>query len=96
MSDWTVTALGFVAGLLSTASFVPQVLKAWRAQDTEGISKRMYMVNMLSFTLWTGYGVLIASLPVVVFNVLCLGLSGTILFLTLRHSGGERPGVAPQ
>lgn len=87
MADWTVTALGFVAGLLSTASFVPQVIKAWRADDTEGISKRMYMVNMLSFTLWTGYGVLITSLPVVVFNLLCLGLSGTILALTLRRSG---------
>ncbi len=34
MSGWWVTALGTVAGLLTTGSFVPQVVKAWREGDT--------------------------------------------------------------
>jgi MtN3 and saliva related transmembrane protein len=80
---WWATAIGIVAGILSTASFVPQVLKAWR-EGTESISKRMYMVTVSAFTLWTIYGFVIGSWPVVVFNALSLMLSGTILVLKLR------------
>jgi MtN3 and saliva related transmembrane protein len=80
---WLATVIGIVAGILSTASFVPQVLKAWR-EGTESISKRMYMVTVSAFTLWTIYGFVIGSWPVVVFNALSLMLSGTILVLKLR------------
>ena len=77
------TVIGTVAGILSTASFVPQVLKAWR-EGTESISQRMYMVTVSAFTLWTVYGFVIGSWPVIVFNALSLGLSATILVLKLR------------
>jgi MtN3 and saliva related transmembrane protein len=79
------TALGIVAGVCSTASFVPQVLKAWRENDTGAISLRMYLVTVTAFVLWTIYGFAIGSLPIIVFNLLSLGLSGTILFLKLRN-----------
>jgi MtN3 and saliva related transmembrane protein len=82
------TVIGIVAGILSTASFVPQVLKAWR-EGTESISQRMYMVTVSAFTLWTLYGFVIGSWPVIVFNALSLVLSGTILALKLR---GRREG----
>ena len=77
------TVIGTFAGILSTASFVPQVLKAWR-EGTESISQRMYMVTVSAFTLWTVYGFVIGSWPVIVFNALSLGLSATILVLKLR------------
>jgi len=67
-----------------------QVLKAWR-EGTESISQRMYMVTVSAFTLWTLYGFVIGSWPVVVFNALSLVLSGTILALKLR---GRREGNA--
>lgn len=80
------TVIGTVAGILSTASFVPQVLKAWR-EGTGSISQRMYMVTVSAFTLWTLYGFVIGSWPVIVFNALSLILSGTILVLKLRSRG---------
>ncbi len=83
---WLPLILGTVAGLLSTASFVPQVLKAWREGDTEAISKRMYLVTVSAFTLWTIYGFVIGSLPIIVFNILSLILSATILVLKLRNN----------
>ncbi len=76
--------LGTVAGILSTSSFVPQVLKAWREGDTAAISKRTYIVNVTAFVLWTFYGFVLGSLPLIVFNALSLMLSGTILFLKIR------------
>ena len=90
------TVLGIVAGICSTISFVPQVIKAWRENDTEAISKRMYFVTVTAFVLWTIYGFAIGSLPIIIFNILSLVLSGTILVLKLRNQRqGEGPGAAP-
>jgi MtN3 and saliva related transmembrane protein len=89
MSEWLPTILATIAGILSTASFVPQVLKAWRERDTAAISKRMYMVTVTAFVLWSAYGFLIGAMPLIVFNLLSLGLSGTILFLKVRNDRQE-------
>ncbi|MBF9195983.1 SemiSWEET family sugar transporter [Microvirga terrestris] len=85
MADWLPTVLATIAGILSTSSFVPQVLKAWRERDTAAISKRMYLVTVTAFVLWSAYGFLIRAWPLIVFNLLSLGLSGTILFLKIRN-----------
>ena len=77
--------VGTVAGLCSTSSFIPQVVKAWREGDTEAISKRMYIITVSAFSLWIVYGVMIASIPIIVFNAASLLLSGTILVLKLRR-----------
>ncbi|MGO4387976.1 SemiSWEET family sugar transporter [Microvirga sp. 2YAF29] len=92
MNEWLPTILATVAGILSTASFVPQVLKAWRERDTAAISKRMYIVTVTAFTLWSSYGFLIGNMPLIVFNLLSLCLSGTILALKIRNDRQEARG----
>ena len=89
MSSWLPTILATIAGILSTASFVPQVLKAWKERDTAAISKRMYMVTVTAFILWSAYGFMIGSWPLIVFNLLSLCLSGSILFLKIRNDRRE-------
>jgi len=79
------TAIGFAAGMCSASSFVPQVRKALREPDTEAISRGMYAVTVTAFSLWIVYGVLIGSTPIVVFNVVSLCLSATILAVKLRN-----------
>jgi MtN3 and saliva related transmembrane protein len=76
--------IGFIAGILSTTSFAPQVYKAWR-EGTQSISLRMYLITVTSFTLWTIYGVLLKSPPLIIFNALSLGMSSMILSLKLRN-----------
>ena len=84
MEGWTLTALGFVAGTCTTFSFVPQVLKAWRSADREAISKRTYAVASVAYALWIVHGLMIGSMPIIVFNVLALVLGAAILVLKLR------------
>jgi MtN3 and saliva related transmembrane protein len=74
-----------VAGTLSTISFLPQVWKIWREGDTRSISLRMYSVTVSAFTLWLLYGVLINNWPIMIFNALSLGLSGSILVMKWRN-----------
>jgi MtN3 and saliva related transmembrane protein len=89
MSGWWITALGTVAGLCTTGSFVPQVVKVWREGDTRAISLRMYLVLTAAFVLWLGYGLAIGSWPVVAFNAANLALSAVILRLKLREGKGR-------
>jgi MtN3 and saliva related transmembrane protein len=83
MDTLGLTLLGTVAGLCTTASFVPQVVKAWRAGDTQAISLRMYWVSLAAFALWIVHG------PIVVFNAFNLFLGGLVLWLALRGRRAE-------
>jgi len=77
--------IGTIAGLCTVTSFMPQLIKAWRLNDTEAISKKMYIVTVTGFSLWIAYGLLIDSLPILIFNAISLVLSGAILVLKLRN-----------
>src|SRR5690242_2563719 len=101
MEEWLPNLLATIAGVLSTSSFVPQVVKAWRERDTAAISKHMYMVTVTALVLWSVYGYLIGSWPVMIFNLLSLGLSATILVFKIRNDrrkartgGRKEPGMA--
>jgi MtN3 and saliva related transmembrane protein len=76
--------LGLVAGLCTSLSFVPQVLKAWREGDTAAISKRMYVASLIAYGLWIVHGLMITSVPVILFNGVNVVFAGIILALKLR------------
>ena len=77
--------VGYTAGVLATAAFVPQVAKTFRARSARDISLGMYLLFCAGVGLWLVYGLLIASWPVVISNSVTLVLSGAVLVLKLRH-----------
>ena len=81
----TTDLLGLVAGMLTTAAFVPQVVKAWRTRSTHDISLWMFALFNTGLVLWLVYGVLIGSWPIVVSNIITLALALTILYFKLRY-----------
>jgi MtN3 and saliva related transmembrane protein len=85
MPIWWLTALGLAAGLCTSLSFVPQVIKTWRESDTEAIFKRMYIASLIAYGLWIVHGLMIASMPVTLFNALNVVFAGIILVLKLRN-----------
>lgn len=87
--------LGYIAAVLTTASFVPQAWHTFRTRDVRGISLGMYSVFTVGVACWLGYGVLLRAWPIVIANVITLGLAAAILVMKLRFSGGspEKPGV---
>lgn len=79
-TDW----IGYVAASLTTAAFVPQVVQSYRTRDVSGISLGMYLMFTLGIALWLLYGWLMRAWPVVVANVLTLGLAASILALKVQ------------
>ena len=58
----SLDALGFVAGALTTAAFVPQVIKSWTSRDLTGVSLRMYGLFTAGVALWLLYGIALGEL----------------------------------
>jgi MtN3 and saliva related transmembrane protein len=77
--------IGLFAAVCTTTSFVPQVVKAWRSRSTRDVSTGMFALLLTGNSLWLVYGVLIGDLPIVVANLVTLGLVVTILALKLRY-----------
>jgi MtN3 and saliva related transmembrane protein len=80
-----IDALGFAAGALTTAAFIPQVLKSWSTRDLTGISLRMYGLFTTGVALWLLYGIAVASRPIIICNAVTLALAGGVLWLKLAH-----------
>jgi MtN3 and saliva related transmembrane protein len=77
--------VGYAAGFLATAAFVPQVVKTFRERRAHDISLGMYVLFSAGVGLWLLYGVLIASWPVVAANFVTLMLACAVLVLKLKH-----------
>ena len=84
--DWS-TLLGLLAGSLTTASFVPQVLKTWRSRSARDISTLWLITFITGISLWLIYGLLILSLPIILANGITLALTLLILFFKLQFRG---------
>jgi MtN3 and saliva related transmembrane protein len=81
------TLLGFVAGMLTTVSFVPQVYKAWRSKSCHDLSWGMLITFSAGVVLWLAYGLRLWAMPIIAANAVTLALLVTIGALKLRYRG---------
>lgn len=77
--------VGFVAAALTTFAFIPQAVRTIRTKDTRGISLWMYAMFNVGIAFWLAYGLVLMSWPMILSNIVTLGLSGTILALKIRY-----------
>ena len=78
--------LGFIAGALTTVSFIPQVLHAWRSKRCDDLSWAMLLTFSAGVVLWLAYGIRLWAMPVIVANAVTLALLLTIMVLKVRYT----------
>ena len=71
--------LGYIAGLISAVSFLPQVLKVFNGHSIKGLSLGMYILYLLSIFLWAVYAYLIDAHALLATEVVTGVLVGYIL-----------------
>lgn len=76
-----VTIIGSAAAVLSVTSFTPQAWRIIRTRETKGLSKKTYILTSIGFALWATFGILKQEWPIIVPNILCLGLTLFILMM---------------
>jgi MtN3 and saliva related transmembrane protein len=82
----TIVLVGYIAGTLTTVSFVPQVIQAWKMRETRDISLAMLVLFGIGILLWTLYGLWTGSLPIIAANVITFVLIIVLLFMKIRYS----------
>ena len=80
-----VTAVGLLAGTLTTIAYVPQVVKSWRTRSTADISLTMFAIMVSGVSLWLIYGAFVRDIPIVIANGATLLLAGTVLVLKIKN-----------
>jgi len=79
----SIQLLGLLAGSLTTAAFLPQVVKTWKSRSAKDLSLGMFLIFCLGVTMWLVYGFAVNDIPVIAANLLTLLLASTLLFFKL-------------
>lgn len=77
--------IGYLAAFLTTTAFVPQAYKSWKSRDLSGISLPMYAMFTTGVGFWLLYGLCIASMPVILANLITFALSSIVLGLKIQQ-----------
>jgi len=79
-----VELVGYCAGTLTTISFLPQVIKAWKSRSTKDISLSMFLMFTTGVSLWLVYGIMIYDIPIIVANTVTVILAAAILAMKVK------------
>jgi len=77
--------LGFIAAIITTASFVPQVYKTWKSKSVESLSLTMYIAFFIGIVLWLIYGIHLNSLPMILANSITSLLALLLIIFKFRY-----------
>lgn len=77
--------IGIAAAILTTVSFLPQIIRIHRTHHTTDLSLFMYIIFTIGVALWLLYGISIRSLPVIAANCVTLALAGYIIIMKIRY-----------
>ena len=91
----STTLLGLCAGTLTTLSFVPQVVKCWRRRSADDLSAAMLLAFTAGVMLWTLYGIMMGSWPIVAANGTTLVLAFTLIAMKVFFHTGRPPSGGP-
>lgn len=76
--------LGIAAGVLCTASLVPQAVRVWRTKDTKSLSLSTFIVFSIGVSVWLIYGIVIEQAPIIIANACTLVLAIVILTAKIK------------
>lgn len=79
--------IGIIAGILTSASMVPQLIKIIKEKDAQNVSLIMIIVLTSGVSLWIYYGILREDWPIIVTNCFSVLVNTLILIFRIKYSG---------
>ena len=81
-----IQIVGIGAGILTSVSMLPQIIKTFKEKKVEDLSIVMILVLMCGVGCWIWYGILREDLPIIFTNCLSFILNSLLLFLRLKYA----------
>ncbi len=72
--------LGLLGAFLSSITFIPQVLQAYKTKSVKDLNLSMLLIVFTSVIVWLVYGIEKNLLPVIIANGIILILSAILLY----------------
>lgn len=85
MNTIIINALGFIAAILTTCGFIPQLVKIIKTKSVQDISFDMFAMFLAGVICWLIYGILIKSPPVIIANFASMLMNGIILAYKIKY-----------
>lgn len=76
---------GYMAGIFTTLSFLPQAIKTLKTRDTQAISLLMYVFFVIGVFFWLAYGIVLDDNALIFANVVTFVFASPILVLKIIH-----------
>jgi len=80
MQQFHVGIIGIIAGICTTISFIPQIIKILKTRHARDISLYMYIILTIGVFLWLVYGIFLGEIPIILANsvtlIMCFFLLG--------------------
>lgn len=81
---------GFIAAILTTIAFLPQLYKTWTTKSAEDVSLITLILFIIGLICWMIYGIKINSTPILVANIVTFIFNFSILILKLIYSKSQK------
>lgn len=78
--------LGFIAGTITTVSFVPQVIRVYKNKSGRDVSAWMVLLLATGTALWLVYGIMIGGVPIIAANAVTFTLVIVIFVLKMYYA----------
>ncbi len=75
--------MGHIGAVLSSITFIPQVLQAWKTKSVGDLSMNMLLIVLTSTLVWLAYAIPLGLLPVIIANSIILILSSLLIYFKL-------------
>lgn len=73
------TIIGIAAGIFTSISMLPQLIKILKEKDVENISPYMITILLTGVSLWVVYGVMLHEWPIILSNAFSVFVNATLL-----------------
>jgi MtN3 and saliva related transmembrane protein len=73
-----------IAGVCTTLSYLPQVIKSYKSKQEKDISFLMLILFFTGIFFWFVAGILLPNIPMIIFNFLTLVLVGVEIFFKIK------------
>ena len=79
------TIIGTIAGILTSVSMIPQLIKVLKEKDVENLSWGMIAVLLTGVSLWVVYGIMKDELPIILSNGFSVLVNTTLLIYYFKY-----------
>jgi len=84
------TVIGIIAGILTSASLLPQLFKMIKEKQATNASAGMFIVLMSGVSLWIWYGIMKNDWPIIITNAFSFLINIAILILRNKYKKSSR------